>query len=132
VALFSRATATGRAAIRLALKPSLVEPGESSTATISNTGEVKIGYGNPFELYRRTNGTWKRVPNQSIWTLELRLMQPGEQQRQVISVYDEKGDETRLSPGVYRYQKNVYVEALGPGDKKVTLRATFRVEAGRE
>jgi hypothetical protein len=132
VAFFSRETSVGLASVRLSLDPSVVAPGEPPTVTISNEGDVEIGYGNPFELFILKGDDWQLVPNQIAFTLELQQMLPGEMKQQEIAVYDESGNEVRLRPGVYRYAKDLFIEALRPDDEKVTLRATFRVESGRE
>jgi hypothetical protein len=132
VVFLSRETSGGRAAAQMAIEPSLVAPGETPTATVSNEGEVEIGYGNPFQLFMRSGDDWELVPNQTLFTLELQQMRPGEMKKQRISVHDESGNEVRLRPGVYRYAKDLFIEGLASRDEKVTLRATFRVEPGRE
>jgi hypothetical protein len=129
---FSRDTPAGHASVRLSLDQSVVARGDSPTATISNEGDVEIGYGNPFELFILKGDNWQLVPNQIAFTLELQLLMPGEMKQQEIDVYDESGKRIRLDPGVYRYEKNLLIEALRPREEKVTLRARFLVEGGRE
>ncbi|NJE25171.1 hypothetical protein E3E22_00705 [Thermococcus sp. MV5] len=99
---------------------------ETAKLTVKNTGKVPILLGNPYEIYRFENGSWKKVKLGMPFTLEGHELMPGKSWAQEIRlVYlDENWNPHPLSPGKYKIVKNV--EGIGV-EETLTLEVEFEI-----
>lgn len=116
---------------RYRVHPRQLAHGGTPKATLRNTGTMALEYGNDFTLERKTGAGWETVeqPDDAriicAFTGEARLLQPGGETHQLISVCNRDGLREPLKPGRYRVSKTV----RHPDDPAValTLQARFRV-----
>lgn len=122
---------SGEPETKYRVHPRQLTRGGKTTAILRNTGTATLEYGNDFTLERRVRDGWETVeqPDNArilcAFTGEARLLQPGEEMRQEISVCDRDGQPKPLKPGRYRVSKVIRHSA--DSAKALELRAHFRV-----
>ena len=89
-------------AIQLATEPSSAAPGDTLTLILTNASQEAIGYNLCSSGLERRQGTdWQVVPSNRVCTMELRVLEPGDQATFPVDVPD------TLSTGEYRFTTSV-------------------------
>jgi hypothetical protein len=129
IATASVGTRTAR--IELLVDPAAVTSEETPRAILVNTGEVRVGYSDPFALERRTGSGWRHVNRWQAFRIPLLILVPGARSDpQPISLYLTGPVRVRLRPGLYRLTKAIDVAPGQPRPPYMHVRTTFRVLRG--
>jgi hypothetical protein len=100
--LFACAGSEAPDGVALAVSPSESSPGDSVTVTLTTTRERGVGYNLcAGTLEHRTGDTWQPLPPNRVCTMELRILQPGDEASFTLAL------EPSLGPGEYRYHVSV-------------------------
>lgn len=135
----TRTTSSGVRGVSYRVDPYKVNPsGIRPRATLTNTGEVVLEYGNAYTVEIKKDERWVVVeqPPDSrtfcAFTSEAYLMNPGESTSQRISVCDRDGEPRSLQPGLYRLTKTLRESGSGRAFTAETFFTVARSEnAGR-
>ena len=124
----------GGSGVSYLVRPRKVESGGTPRATLRNTSDQVLEYGNAYRLDIHRKGRWVRVkqPRDStiycVFTGEAYLLRPGKSKSQRVSVCDRQGEDRTLLPGRYRLRKRVWFTG---GDRLIVVEAFFNVTATR-
>lgn len=125
-----------RASVTYTMDPKVVAAGEYPTGTVTNNGPERVSLGRGYRVEMRTPDGWEVVEQPAnaeilcALTDELIVLEPTGSESEGISVCNRKGNDMIFEPGLYRVTKQVGVGGPTGEERKVTLRATFRVVAG--
>lgn len=109
-------SAEDTAGVRLMLAATSAAPADTITITLDNTSSATVGYNLcTSSLERRTGDEWQPVPSDRVCTMELRMLEPGEQAGFPLPLPPD------LTPGEYRV-----VTGLHPtdADERVDVAST--------
>lgn len=102
---------------------------QAVTLTLTNRSTGKVYHGQPFTVQRFENGSWVRVPLDLGFTLELRVLRPGQEFEQSFIPRHDLVD--RPTPGRYRVVKEVWLGTILSSNhlelETRTLVAEFRI-----
>ena len=110
----------------LKIQPGSLDGKRPPLYRIVNRTVGEIGFGYPYVLSIKENGTWGEIKNhpRCVFTLPLLLLQPGERsEAMTIGRCDEDGGTQLPSPGLHRVEKQV---ELADGSR-IPISATFEV-----
>lgn len=94
----------------LRVAPATVEPGDSVTLVLVNESSGAIGYNLcTSALQRQSGGEWQRVASERVCTLELRTLEPGNEDDYTLTLPED------LAAGEYRFITSI--ERMATGDR---------------
>lgn len=112
-------TQGGGEAVALELSRVPTAPGEEVTLELINGSSTAVGYNLcTSTLVRQVDGTWSPVPSDRVCTMELRSLQPGENDRFTLAL------PVDLGPGTYRFTTRIEVEG---GDMEEVASPSFEL-----
>lgn len=112
------------------VSPQTGRPRTDFVATLRNEGLSTIEYGNPFAIAVRRDGQWQRLRHgrRCAWTMEARILRPGDSATQEVGWLGRKCRYRRLDPGLYRVSKSIrFTEGGSSETREDVIRARFRV-----
>ena len=112
--------ATSSSDVRLRIEPTAAAPGDSVALVLDNGSAEIVGYNLcTTTLDRRSGEAWEPVASDRVCTMELRMLQPGQEARITLALPAD------LAPGEYRAVTGV--ERMDAGERTGVATEPFQV-----